>query len=430
MPEPLVCEDSDLTRLMETVQETPGAQILYQDTVRRGGLLGFFAREVHRVAYVAAGDTAELSGPAGQAGAHRGSDYSELLAMADSVSDASEGRPAPWTSTGGDPIPPAETEISPFAALLAEADAEEADVNVGRHRSGEGTDFASILSRYTTTGDPAAEAGPTPALPMSTPAPMPSPAPMPTPAGLELTGDGLAGVTPINGGGAQARERLELLMQLRQVGVPVSVNPGTEVRGLYQALEEILDQLPEPVMLPTGPGQLLAIVGEAVPALRAARATAKLLRLPMDDIVVAGLDEDAASGLRRVNGRRQAARLRQEISDGDLPGIVVVAIDGAGADDTAHAWANDLLAALRPDQSWAVIDARWKPEDCHGVLQRLLPVQALVVHGAELSASPASVWDLELPLALLDDRRPSTFVWLSLLLRLVGPAPQRHRATA
>ena len=53
MPEPLVCEDTSLTRLMETVQKTPGARILYQDTVRRGGVLGFFAREVHRVAYVA-----------------------------------------------------------------------------------------------------------------------------------------------------------------------------------------------------------------------------------------------------------------------------------------------------------------------------------------------------------------------------------------
>src|SRR3954451_16539747 len=53
MPEPLVCEDISLTRLLETVHKTPGARILYQDTVRRGGVLGFFAREVHRVAYLA-----------------------------------------------------------------------------------------------------------------------------------------------------------------------------------------------------------------------------------------------------------------------------------------------------------------------------------------------------------------------------------------
>ena len=62
MPEPLVCEDSSLTRLMETVNETPGARILYQDTVRRGGVFGFFAREVHRVAYIGEGESVEIPG--------------------------------------------------------------------------------------------------------------------------------------------------------------------------------------------------------------------------------------------------------------------------------------------------------------------------------------------------------------------------------
>ncbi len=200
------------------------------------------------------------------------------------------------------------------------------------------------------------------------------------------------------------------------------MNPGVDTRSMYQALEEILDQLPEPATLPDRPGQLLAIVGEAGPALRAARATAKLLRLSPADIVVAGLDEHEAGELRRINGRRQAARLRQEILESDLPGIVVVATDAAGSYDPADTWTIDLLAALRPDRTWAVVDARWKAEDCHGLLNRLGPVQALVVHAAELSASPASVWDLDLPLALLDERRPSTFVWLSLLGRLLGPA--------
>src|SRR3954453_18245308 len=74
MPEPLVCEDTSLTRLMETVQQTPGARILYQDTIRRGGVLGFFAREVHRVAYIAD------ERPAG--------DATRPPTMADSLSDS------------------------------------------------------------------------------------------------------------------------------------------------------------------------------------------------------------------------------------------------------------------------------------------------------------------------------------------------------
>src|SRR5436305_13732421 len=100
MPEPLVCEDSSLTRLLETVHKTPAARILYQDTVRRGGVLGFFAREVHRVAYVAEEQAVEESvvgEPAAgsarievmpTAGALELSPIGSLLASAEAAEDA------------------------------------------------------------------------------------------------------------------------------------------------------------------------------------------------------------------------------------------------------------------------------------------------------------------------------------------------------
>jgi hypothetical protein len=88
-----------------------------------------------------------------------------------------------------------------------------------------------------------------------------------------------------------------------------------------------------------------------------------------------------------------------------------------------------MLAALRPAAVWAVVDARWKSEDSQAQLGRLPRVDGLVVHSAELSASPASVWELDLPIGLLDDRRPSGFIWLGMLIRLLGGSP-RHRATA
>ena len=64
MNEPLVCEDTDLDRLLETIRTEHGdaADILYQDSVRRGGMMGFFAQEVHRVVYRVA-DPANASGP-------------------------------------------------------------------------------------------------------------------------------------------------------------------------------------------------------------------------------------------------------------------------------------------------------------------------------------------------------------------------------
>lgn len=465
MPEPLVCEDTSLERLMDTVHETPGARILYQDTVRKGGVLGFFAREVHRVAYIGEGEAIEIPGltlPATTDG------DDDLMLLADLVTET------PIAPTG------ASKAASPFAALLADADAAEArdhatedhateaiateaidhaaktieHRDASERHAGPGTDFASVLRRYTEFDQPEfdqsqsdrpqsnqRQAGQRQSEPIETASTITSEA-------LDLTdlwaradaldaaavtaAPTLAEVTPIGGRGAEARSRLELLVQLRQVGVPVSVNPGTEVQSLYQALEDILDQLPPPADFPNRPGQLLAIVGESGPALRAARTTARQLRLPADQIVAAGFESE---GLRSINGRRQAARLRKETVEADLPVIVVVATDDDGPEDR---WAADLLDALRPDRAWVVIDARWKSEDCHGLLDRLPSLDGLVVQAAELSTSPASVWDLDLPVALLDDRRPSTFVWLTLLMRLFDAdgqrrteaLPQRHLATA
>src|SRR4051812_25369656 len=71
MPGPLVCEGPDLERLLAEVHGQPGAQILYQDQVRRGGMFGFFAREVHRIAYRVADEDVADEGMAdeGMAGA-------------------------------------------------------------------------------------------------------------------------------------------------------------------------------------------------------------------------------------------------------------------------------------------------------------------------------------------------------------------------
>jgi hypothetical protein len=221
-----------------------------------------------------------------------------------------------------------------------------------------------------------------------------------------------------------------MLMQLRQVGVPVSVNPRADTHSLYEALESILEELPQPVAPPRGAGQVLAIAGEYGPALQAAHTCAAMLRIPRHSIAVAGLPERSDEQLEypSISGRQEASRLRLELSRTDLPSIVVIATDAteAGSDDP---WAAEMLAALRPSAVWAVVDARWKTEDSRAQLDLLGQVDALVVHSAQLSASPASVWDLDLPLGLLDGRAASTFAWTGLLFRLLrGDA--RHRASA
>jgi hypothetical protein len=178
---------------------------------------------------------------------------------------------------------------------------------------------------------------------------------------------------------------------------------------------------------------VLAVVGESGSALQAAHICAAMLRVPQNSIGVAGLPEHSIAGSDyrdhpAISGRQEALRLRTELSQTDLPSIVVIVTDTteAGSDDP---WAAEILAALRPTAVWAVVDARWKTEDSRAQLDRLGRVDALVVHSAQLSASPASVWDLDLPLGLLDGRAASTFAWAGLLFPLLRSGA-RHRASA
>lgn len=386
MPEPLVCEGSDLAQLLATVHAQPGAQILYQDTVRRGGMLGFFAREIHRIAYdipVAGEPEQELV------------DYSTIEAA-----DEDEAGPT-------------------FADLLASTDALESAVNSGSDDASPA--FAELLRKLTTMPElpfDSRDSASTSDLGWPEP-PVSVPAMAEQPMGV---------VTPFTR--PEARNRLELLMQLRQVGVPVSVNPRGEAHSVYQALEDILQELPAPAQPPRQAGQVLAIVGDSTAAIRAARTCATLLRIPEDTIGVAGLAPESTVGTRfsYVSGVQEALRLRCELSQADTPSIVVIATD-ATTIDPEDPWTREMLAALRPTAAWAVVDARWKTEDSRAYLDRLGGVDALVVHAAELSTSPASVWDLDLPLGLLDGRTPTTFAWTGLLCRLLAP-DARHRASA
>jgi hypothetical protein len=68
-----------------------------------------------------------------------------------------------------------------------------------------------------------------------------------------------------------------MLMQLREVGVPVVVNPRGESHSLYEALDEILEDLPAVPAPPNGAGEGLVLIGDWTPTLRAAQTVARML---------------------------------------------------------------------------------------------------------------------------------------------------------
>jgi hypothetical protein len=461
MPEPLVCEDSDLQRLLDTVHGQPGAEILYQDQVRRGGVFGFFTREVHRVAYQVRTEADGADALAADAVTADSIENSDPAAAVDTLTDApnaiaaAAAMVAGAVGTAAKPELPRVADLPRVAALLQSAELRpddlprlddllasvEAAESAGQHSAGAALpaeaprhDFADLLRTLTDadgTADGTAPDGATNTA-TDTAADMTLVEKfLPPPAASNQQPAAKNNVTAF--GRPDARARLEILMQLRQVGVPVSVNPRADTHSLYEALENILEDLPAPAVPPRGAGQVLVVVGESGPALQAAHTCAGMLRLPQNSIRIAGLPEHSSGGrdsreYPAISGRQEALRLRTELSRTDLPSVVVIATDTteAGADDP---WAAEIVAALRPAAVWAVVDARWKTEDSRAQLDRLGPVDALVVHSAQLSASPASVWDLDLPLGLLDGRAASTFAWAGLLFPLLRSGA-RHRATA
>ncbi|MDQ1718426.1 MAG: hypothetical protein QOE89_2379 [Pseudonocardiales bacterium] len=380
MGAPLLSEGTDPQAMLAAIRAEYGdaVTIVYQDRVRRGGFAGFFTREVFRIAY----RLPELTPPGTQPGPV-------------SLDD-----------------------------LLAAADADEA---AGADETADQPNFTAVL-QLTLADEPE--------LPVAVPAPRNGAAPeISRFRGGQTEASPLASVTAMHP--ASARARLDLLMGLREIGVPVGINPTMEAHGIFHAMEEILGQLPPAPPVPSRPGKVTALVGELTPALRAAQSIASTLRIAHSSIWVAGLPGHPVESLctasqidrvRSLNGPDGARRLRSELHGSNESFVVVIATDSIEGDPEDR-WASEVLRALRPDAAWLMVDATRKVEDERARLDRIGGIDALALYSAKLSSSPATAWDLGLPIALLDGRPATTFAWSSLLFSAL-PAHTRHEATA
>ncbi|HEY2043277.1 MAG TPA: hypothetical protein VGH11_11440 [Jatrophihabitans sp.] len=416
MEEPLVCEDTDLHRLLETIQQQHGdrAEILYQDSVRRGGLFGFFAREVHRAAFWVRPDGV----PAGSKPAHtdlNGTDLASTdlastdLASTDLASTELAGFGSPLVDDGRSTDDIDATGPLSIEDLIAQADEAETVAAPGAGSS----DFAAVLQALTAQHEPAPIAQYGPALTMA----------------AQPAFEAASNVTALPD--TSARGKLATLMKLREVGVPVAINPRGEAHSIYHAMEEILAELPAAPTLPRTAGQILALVGELTPTLRTAAHLATQLRIDETEIVIAGLaghpiteviggGRHAAESVNLgvLNTPSEAAAAHTVLAELDTPSIVVIATDTI-ENDPDDIWPAEMLRALQPTTAWLNVDATRKVEDNRSALERISHIgriDAVAVHSAQLTASPATVWDLGLPIALLDGRPATTFVWSGLLL--------------
>jgi hypothetical protein len=91
----------------------------------------------------------------------------------------------------------------------------------------------------------------------------------------------------------------------------------------------------------------------------------------------------------------------------------VVAVDAPLRTDTY--WTAQMLSIWSPTAVWAVVDATRKTEDVEPWLDGLQRVDALMVQDTDLSADPAAILELPVPVVLLDGRPATPHRWASLL---------------
>jgi len=435
-------EGPDLDDLLADLDaEHPGRVHVVEVThARDGGVLGFFARPLVGVHYeirdAAAPHSNGFAGSDGVAGSHgfvgsddlAGDPLAALIDAADSADRAGAAAPTAATTAR------LEGPNAEFAQLLldmaaqktaeralprpAESQPAQAQFPV-RHQvpawaPSQATKTEQVATDPAITGfRPTFEPIPDSiADSIASAAPVVSTAPTsPAPAAPVAPAVPAASAAPVPA--APAVPDLGLRRDLTEIGVPVDQVPAGAAHR-YAAVEQLVAKLPQAPALPAAPGRIIAVVGPAHAIVRSAGSIAAQLRLGADEVWTAG-----CAGQHEVADPWQASIVAAAHRlTGTRPAVIAVANDTHDA-----GWAKDVVAALTPDAVLLHVDATRKPADTRAMCAGFETVDALVVDNAALTASPASVWQLGVPVALLDGVVPTRSSWAVLLLdKLAGLA--------
>jgi hypothetical protein len=102
----------------------------------------------------------------------------------------------------------------------------------------------------------------------------------------------------------------------------------------------------------------------------------------------------------------------EKLHNADSAWIVVLDAPVGGTDPL---WVNEMCDAIGATAVWAIVDATRKTADTARHLRTLGEVEALVVHGVDLTADPASVLGLDLPIYSLDGKPATPHAWAAML---------------
>ncbi len=396
-------EGPALEPLLEKVSTESGAsaRIVAAEKVRKGGVLGFFAREVFRVS-VEPGE-ADSSGWPNEAAA---------------LQAAQEAAPSEAAPELADPFAllaelPDLNEISrPFEEVLREVSAD-LGPETGPPDVGPGPPERTVeeLEPPEQARHPVV-AEPRPPAPLHAEieeflATHPQPL-VPSASG----GNHAADLSSALGSAGLGPEDVEEIVFRVEHGIVAEA-----------ALVEVLGRLPKAPPLPHLSGSLIVIAGAGPRAHSLASGLAAQVGSDPSETAIAtpspAIARRVPSGLS-LRGSEEAAER--------APGwrrsrVAMVALDAALDGDLT--WARHVLAALRPTAVWGLVDAWAKPDDIRSWAVRLGGIDALAVENVGATSSPATSLLAGIPVALLDGAPASAARWAALVADAAGRVADR-----
>ncbi|NTW40593.1 MAG: hypothetical protein HGA44_12025 [Cellulomonadaceae bacterium] len=237
----------------------------------------------------------------------------------------------------------------------------------------------------------------------------------PSAASAASGGDGVSVPAPAAPAAPGGRDRSgSSVTALLELGIPTRLVSGFTDPDAAVPLSLLVRRFERAPAARLLPGAVIAVVGPAQAALRTATQMAHRAGLDPHDVVLAGDIEPVPGHGRRLQSAAAVSRFRSRAPD-DVPSVVVVAV-GQGRD--ARAAAADLIDALAPDDSWAVVDARLKAVELRRWLRAVgvrRPFDALAATSTFEAQAPGTVLNLGVPVGWVDGLPASPVVWAAVL---------------
>ena len=203
-------------------------------------------------------------------------------------------------------------------------------------------------------------------------------------------------------------------LNLMKFGMPAAMAAQIVGGDTYAGVLSVLASRPAAPPVPDAPGEILVVCGDLDHALPIARKLCEQAGIDQAHLMLGG-PTAAGTGMHssRVLGDPPVAATKAErMQNADHAWIVVVDAPVGGTDPI---WISDMCDALGATAVWAVVDATRKTNDSARHVRALGDVEALVVHGVDITSDPATVLGLDLPIVSLDGKPATPHSWAAML---------------